>query len=136
MNLAWAKEWMGSFSAAGLEKALGMYAEDVQFEDVTFAHKANGKADLRKFFSGVVAPGAGEHVFTPTAYCGNADAGAVEWTGRARDLPAGRAVAPPLCSSVAPRSVIAHCHEDPAADTPRLLVSQARWRAMTLWCRP
>ncbi len=29
MNLAWAKEWMGSFNAAGLEKALGMYAEDV-----------------------------------------------------------------------------------------------------------
>ena len=84
MNLAWAKEWMGSFSAAGLEKALGMYAEDVQFEDVTFAHKANGKADLRKFFSGFVAPGAGEHVFTPTAYCGNADGGAVEWTWRAK----------------------------------------------------
>jgi len=80
MNLTWAKEWMGSFTAAGLEKALGMYADDVQFEDITFAHKANGIGELRTFFSTFVAPGAGEHVFTATAYAGNADGGAVEWT--------------------------------------------------------
>lgn len=80
MNLTWAKEWMGSFTAAGMEKALGMYADNVQFEDITFAHKANGIAELRKFFSGFVAPGAGEHVFTANAYAGNADGGAVEWT--------------------------------------------------------
>jgi len=84
MNLGWAREWMGSFNAAGLEKALGMYAEDAQFEDVTFAHKANGKAELRKFFSEFVAPGAGEHVFTVTAYSGSADGGAAEWTWQAK----------------------------------------------------
>ena len=84
MNLAWAKEWLGSFSAAGMEKAMGMYADDVQFEDVTFAHKVNGKAELRKFFAGFVDPAAGEHNFTVTGYSGNADGGAVEWTWQAK----------------------------------------------------
>lgn len=86
MNLAWAKEWMSEFTAAGMEKALSKYADNVQFEDVTFAHKANGIAELRKFFSGFVAPGAGEHVFTATAYSGNADGGAVEWTWQAKHV--------------------------------------------------
>ena len=84
MNLAWAKEWMGSFNAAGMEKALGMYADNVQFEDIPFAHKCNGIAELRKFFGGFTAPGAGENVFTATAYAGNADGGAVEWTWQAK----------------------------------------------------
>ena len=84
MNLAWAKDWMGSFNAAGMEKALGMYADNVQFEDITFAHKANGIAELRTFFAAFVAPGAGEHVFTANAYTGNADSGAVEWTWQAK----------------------------------------------------
>jgi len=80
MNLAWAKEWMSEFNAAGMEKALARYADDIQFEDITFAHKANGIAELRKFFSAFAAPGAGENIFTVTAYAGNADGGAVEWT--------------------------------------------------------
>ena len=84
MNLAWAKEWMSSFTAAGMEKALGMYADNAQFEDVTFVHKANGIAELRKFFAAFVAPGAGEHVFTVTGYSGNADGGAAEWTWQAK----------------------------------------------------
>ncbi|MEW6299096.1 MAG: nuclear transport factor 2 family protein [Thermodesulfobacteriota bacterium] len=84
MNLAWAKEWMGNFTATGMEKALGMYADDVQFEDVTFAHKCNGIAELRKFFGGFTAPGAGEHVFTVDSYAGNENGGAVEWTWRAK----------------------------------------------------
>lgn len=37
---------MGSFNREGLEKAIDMYADDVQFEDVTFAHKISGKAKL------------------------------------------------------------------------------------------
>ena len=84
MNLAWAKEWMGNFTAAGMEKALGMYADNVQFEDVTFAHKANGITELRQFFAAFVAPGAGEHVFTVNSFTGNADGGAVEWTWQAQ----------------------------------------------------
>lgn len=84
MNLAWAKEWLGSFTAAGMEKALSMYAEDVQFEDATFAHRCNGITELRKFFGGFTAPGAGEHVFTVTSYAGNESGGAVEWTWRAK----------------------------------------------------
>ena len=84
MNLAWAKEWMGSFNAAGLEKALGMYTDDAQFEDVTFAQKTNGKAELRKGFVAFLDPAAGENVFTVTAYSGNPDGGAVEWTWQAK----------------------------------------------------
>jgi steroid delta-isomerase-like uncharacterized protein len=84
MNLAWAKDWMSSFNAAGMEKALSMYADDVQFEDVTFAHKCKGIAELRKFFSGFSSPDAGENVFTVTAYAGNADGGAVEWNWQAK----------------------------------------------------
>jgi steroid delta-isomerase-like uncharacterized protein len=80
MNLAWAKEWMGSFNAAGLEKALGMYADDVQFEDITFGHKVSGLAELRKAFAAFVDPGAGEHVFSVNSYAGSAEGGAVEWT--------------------------------------------------------
>jgi len=84
MNLTWAKDWMGSFNAAGMEKALSMYTDDVQFEDVTFAHKCNGIAELRKFFGGFTAPGAGEHVFTVTGYAGGSEGGAVEWNWQAK----------------------------------------------------
>ena len=59
---------------------LEMYTDDVQFEDVIFAHTANGKEGLRKFFSSLGGPDAGEHVFTCTAYSGSAESGAVEWT--------------------------------------------------------
>lgn len=84
MNLEWAKEWMGSFNAAGMEKALSMYSDDVQFEDATFAHTCNGLAELKKFFGGLAAPEAGENVFTATAYRGDANGGAVEWTWKAK----------------------------------------------------
>lgn len=84
MNLAWAKEWMGSFSREGLDKVMGMYADDVQFEDVTFAHKVSSRAELKKFFGGFLQPGAGQHVFTATAFIGDRDGGAVEWTWRAK----------------------------------------------------
>src|SRR5262245_33763810 len=84
MNLAWAKEFMNSFSGDGLEKALGLYADDVQFEDVNFGFKANGKAELREFFKGFTDPNAGENSFIATAYSGNADGGAAEWTWHAK----------------------------------------------------
>ena len=79
MNAEWAKQWIGNFSA-GLNTMLEMYTDDVQFEDVIFAHTANGKEGLRKFFSSLGGPDAGEHVFTCTAYSGSAESGAVEWT--------------------------------------------------------
>ena len=56
MNLTWATDWFSSISsAAGLEKMGNFYVEDVQFEDVTFAHKENGLANLRKFLE-VLSP--------------------------------------------------------------------------------
>jgi steroid delta-isomerase-like uncharacterized protein len=84
MNIAWAKEWLGSFNAAGLEKLFGMYAEDVQFEDITFSHKCSGLAEVKKFFAGMASPGAGENVFTANAYVGDTNGGVVEWTWQAK----------------------------------------------------
>ena len=81
MNAEWAKQWIGNFSAGlSLNTMLEMYTDDVQFEDVIFAHTANGKEGLRKFFSSLGGPDAGEHVFTCNAYDGGAESGAVEWT--------------------------------------------------------
>lgn len=86
MNLAWAKEWFSVFSggAAGIEKLGNYYTDDIQFEDVVFAHKENGIAGLRKFFSGFSSPEAGENTFTVTAYSGGPEGGAVEWTWQAK----------------------------------------------------
>ena len=85
MNLAWAKEWFSIFSdASGIEKMGKYYNEDVQFEDITFAHKENGLANLRKFFAGLASPNAGENTFTVTAYSGGSEGGAVEWTWQAK----------------------------------------------------
>jgi len=52
MNLVWAREFMSCFNQGGLEKVMGMYTDDVQFEEVTFGFKANGKGELREFFKG------------------------------------------------------------------------------------
>lgn len=52
MNSAWAKEWVDSFS--NVDKCVAMYADDAQFEDTIFAHKANGKEAIRKFYSPVM----------------------------------------------------------------------------------
>jgi steroid delta-isomerase-like uncharacterized protein len=84
MNLAWAKQWMASFSREGLERAIEMYADDVQFEDVTFAHKVSGRAELKQFFAGFVDPAADVNVFTVTGYTGGPEAGAAEWTWHAK----------------------------------------------------
>lgn len=85
MNLTWAKSWMdGLNSKEGVERTLAMYADEVEFEDLTLGHKANGKAELRNFFGGLFAPGAGKNVFTVTAFSGGADGGAAEWTWRAK----------------------------------------------------
>ena len=84
MNAEWAKQWVGNFSA--VEPLLDMYADDVQFEDVIFAHKESGKEGLRKFFASFGGPDAGENVFTCNAYSGGADGGAVEWTWQAKHV--------------------------------------------------
>ena len=84
MNLVWAREFMSCFNQGGLEKVMSMYADDVQFEDVTFGFKANGKGELREFFKGFTDPNAGENQFTTTAYSGSSEGGAVEWTWHAR----------------------------------------------------
>src|SRR5207249_9778346 len=52
MNIAWAKDWMSKFNAAGLDQLASMYAERVDFEDVTLAHKAGSREELKSFFEG------------------------------------------------------------------------------------
>jgi steroid delta-isomerase-like uncharacterized protein len=85
MNQAWVKEFSSNFSSARLDKLMDMYADDIQFEEVIFAHKANGKAALRDFYDAFFnSPDAGEHVFTVTGYTGNTDGGASEWTWQAK----------------------------------------------------
>jgi steroid delta-isomerase-like uncharacterized protein len=83
MNLDWAKQWMGNFSA-GVDTIMDMYADNVQFEDVIFAHSCNGKAELAKFFAAFETPEAGENAFTVNDYSGDANGGAVEWTWQAK----------------------------------------------------
>ena len=83
MNIDWAKQWMGKFSA-GVDTIMDMYADDVQFEDVIFAHSCNGKAELAKFFAVLETPEAGENAFTVNGYSGDASGGAVEWTWQAK----------------------------------------------------
>ncbi len=83
MNLDWAKQWMGSFSA-GVGTVMDMYADDVRFEDVIFAHSCEGKAELTKFFAGLETPEAGENAFSVNDYSGDANGGAVEWTWQAK----------------------------------------------------
>jgi steroid delta-isomerase-like uncharacterized protein len=84
MNLAWAKDWLGCFNAGGLEKLFSLYAEDVQFEDITFSHKCNGLSELKKFFGSMADPNSGENVFTANAYVGDANGGTIEWTWQAK----------------------------------------------------
>jgi steroid delta-isomerase-like uncharacterized protein len=84
MNLAWAKEWTNCFNTAAVDKLLALYADDVQFEDITFSHKCNGLAELKKFFGAFTSPNAGENVFTTTAYVGDANGGTIEWTWQAK----------------------------------------------------
>ena len=83
MNLEWAKQWIGNFST-GLDQLMDMYADDVQFDDVIFAHKVSGKDGVRNFFASLGGPDAGENVFSVNAYSGGTDGGAVEWTWRAK----------------------------------------------------
>lgn len=83
MNFASAKQWFDDFRS-DFDKAMNMYADDVQFEDVIIAHTVNGKADLRTFFAAFNDPAFGEHVITVVGYSGNADGGAIEWTWQAK----------------------------------------------------
>ena len=84
MNLTWAKEWVSCFTASGLEKLFAMYANDVQFEDITFAHKCNGLGELKQFFGALASPDARENVFTVSAYVGDNNGGTIEWTWLAK----------------------------------------------------
>jgi len=85
MNLEWAKKWMNSYNLNGLEQLIQLYADDIKFEDVTFGDRANGKDELKRAFTSYfAAPGASENVFTVSAYTGNFEAGAAEWTWDAK----------------------------------------------------
>jgi steroid delta-isomerase-like uncharacterized protein len=84
MNTDWAKKWMGDFSRNGLGRAMAMYAENVQFEDLTLRHKSTSKADLQKFLASFFEAGAGDNRFIVSAFSGDSRGGAVEWTWRAK----------------------------------------------------
>jgi len=79
MNTDWAKSWINNIGVGG-SALIDMFADNVQFEDVILAHKANGKAELIAFFTSLGGPDAGQHTFSFESYLGNANAGAVEWT--------------------------------------------------------
>jgi steroid delta-isomerase-like uncharacterized protein len=83
MDLAWAKQWFSAFSG-NVDKLMEFYADDVQFEDVIFAHTETSKAGLKTFFSSLGGPDAGEHVFAVDAYAGDGNGGAVEWSWQAK----------------------------------------------------
>ena len=85
MNLEWTQKWMNSYNRNGLDKLFQNYADDVKFEDVITRDRANGKDQFKEALNGfLAAPGGGENLFTVTAYTGNADAGATEWTWHAK----------------------------------------------------
>ena len=77
MNIEWAKGWIDSIGAGTL---LGLYADDVQFEDVILGHKFNGKAELTQFFISLGGPDASKSTFSFDKYSGDAECGAIEWT--------------------------------------------------------
>ncbi len=79
MNLQWAKSWLAEFTPAGIEKTMSLYADKVDFEDVTLGHKESSAAGVKKFFTGF-AEGASRHRFEVTNYAGDAKSGAMEWT--------------------------------------------------------
>ena len=84
MNTTWAEEWAANF--ADLDKLMLMYADDAQFEDVIIAHKERGKAALAKFFAAAGNPVYAENTIVAVSYCGNTDAGAVEWIWQAKHV--------------------------------------------------
>lgn len=85
MNFAWVKRWFDGFHA-GTDQVLEFYADDIQFEDVTFGFKANGKVEARKFFAAFSDPAVGEHIFTVHNYQGDEKSGAAEWTWQAKHV--------------------------------------------------
>lgn len=84
MNPAWATEWLRRFSAPDPSELMDMYADDAEFEDVTFNQEVRGKTGLRAFFGEFMDPAARENSFTFVTYSGNANAGAVEWLWEAK----------------------------------------------------
>jgi steroid delta-isomerase-like uncharacterized protein len=79
MNLQWAKGWLAEFTPAGIEKTMSLYADKVDFEDVTLGHKESTAAGVKQFFSGF-SQSASRHRFEVTNYAGDAKSGAMEWT--------------------------------------------------------
>lgn len=78
MNFDWAQRWLTSFG--DLDQMMGMYDDNVQFEDIIFGEKARNKAELRHFFDAFSDPQAGRHSFRADSYSGGSTGGAVEWT--------------------------------------------------------
>src|SRR5215470_19301474 len=79
MNLQWAKRWLQEFTPEGIAKTMSMYAEEVDFEDVTLGHRESTAAGIQKFFTGF-SKGPSQHRFEVTHWAGDDKGGAMEWT--------------------------------------------------------
>jgi steroid delta-isomerase-like uncharacterized protein len=79
MNLQWAKGWLREFTPEGIAKTMSMYADQVDFEDVTLGHKESTAAGIQKFFTGF-SRGPSQHRFEVTQWAGDDSGGAMEWT--------------------------------------------------------
>jgi steroid delta-isomerase-like uncharacterized protein len=79
MNLQWAKGWLREFTPEGIAKTMSMYADQVDFEDVTLEHKESTAAGIQKFFTGF-SRGPSQHRFEVTHWAGDDNGGAMEWT--------------------------------------------------------
>lgn len=79
MNLQWAKGWLTEFTPAGIEKTMSMYANEVDYEDVTLGHKESTAAGVQKFLTNFTQSGS-QHRFVVTNWAGDEKGGAMEWT--------------------------------------------------------
>ena len=81
MNLEWAKEGVGNWSPAGVDKVVAAYADDAVFHDMPTGHALKGKDNISKMWMGMKDNlDAGEHTFVVTGYTGGPEGGTIEWT--------------------------------------------------------
>jgi steroid delta-isomerase-like uncharacterized protein len=83
--------WAAAWSAGDIDKLLGLFTDDVSYEDVTFGAVSEGKEALRNFAAAALGafPGMTFEI-TSTVIAGAGDAGAFEWVWRgkqAKDFP-------------------------------------------------
>ena len=75
MNEQWARDWCDAMSSGDTARALGFYADDVTFDDVTFGFTAEGEGFLPVMEHFV---GSGNNAFRFVRFTGDTSGGAVE----------------------------------------------------------